>query len=446
MGAISVIRISGGDALRIFEKVFSKSLEQVSGHTAHYGLICRKAGSPDAEVVDEVVATVYRAPRSFTGEDVVEVSCHGSTFVQSQVVQLLLEHGCRLAAPGEFSMRAFANGKVDLSQAEAIADLIASTTAGAHKLAMNQMRGGFSKKIAALREGLIHFASLIELELDFSEEDVEFADRQALRQMLTDILAQVRGLADSFASGQAIKNGIPVAIMGAPNMGKSTLLNALLNEERAIVSDIAGTTRDLIEDELVIEGVRFRFIDTAGLRHTADVVERMGIDKALQRAMRSEVVLYLSDARTASSESLKAELQALRSDVGDGPLIIPVLNKADIVPAGSRTAAQDVDGVLLISAATGEGLNLLRARLLAAAAPLTHPGTDVVVSNLRHFEALSRAGEALQTALNGLDQQVTADFLAMDIRRSLFHLGEITGQITTDDLLENIFSKFCIGK
>ncbi len=447
IGALALIRISGQEAFSAFQTIFSRDILSAATHTVLFGSISRKENHADI-LIDEVVAAIFRGPRSFTGEDTVEISCHGSTYVQAQILQVLLGAGCRMAQPGEFSLRAFANGKVDLSQAEAIADLIASSSAGAHKLAINQMKGSFSMKISALREGLIHFASLIELELDFSEEDVEFANRHDLAEMVENINREVYGLIESFAAGQAIKNGIPVAILGAPNMGKSTLLNLLLDEDKAIVSEIAGTTRDIIEDEMTIEGIKFRFIDTAGLRDTTDVVENIGIGRAMERAGRSAIVLYLCDAAETEQVDLTNALKNLEKSIGKEPLVIPVINKIDKIRDASdlHSKFNHVKDALFISAAEGVGIDELRQRLLDVSQSLTTSGSDVVVSNLRHYEALSKAREALNAVLVGIENHITGDFLAMDIRRALFHLGEITGQITTDDLLDNIFSKFCIGK
>ncbi len=393
------------------------------------------------------MASVFRAPRSFTGEESIEVSCHGSPYIQSQILQLLVAHGCRMAQPGEFSMRAFANGKVDLSQAEAIADLIASSTSASHKLAMNQMRGGFSKKINELREKLINFSSLIELELDFSEEDVEFANRDELTALVAGIDTMVTGLMDSFATGNAIKNGVPVAILGAPNMGKSTLLNALLEDERAIVSHIAGTTRDTIEDEMVIDGVRFRFTDTAGIRETTDEIETIGISRAFEKAGKSAIVIYLFDALETSADEVRTEIEILKGKIGSEVKLILAGNKIDkAVSELINHKFDDFENLLYISAKEGAGLDRLKAELLSITKSVSIEGNDIVVSNLRHFQALSKAHEALEAVLQGIDSGITTDFLAMDIRRGLFHLGEITGEITTEDLLGNIFSKFCIGK
>lgn len=441
VGALAIIRVSGGETFPVLNKIFNKDLTHAAGYTIHFGNIM-----DGEQIIDEVLVSVFRAPRSFTGEESAEISCHGSEYIQSQILQLLLSHGCRLAQPGEFSMRAFANGKVDLSQAEAIADLIASSTAAAHKLAMNQMRGGFSKKINQLREELIHFASLIELELDFSEEDVEFANRDELTALVTGIMKIIKNLMDSFATGNAIKNGIPVAILGAPNMGKSTLLNALLEDERAIVSHIPGTTRDTIEDEMIMNGVRFRFIDTAGIRETKDEIETIGIQRAFEKAGKSAVVLYLFDAAATRAEQIENELAMIQQNIDGKVQLILVGNKIDTLNGTWPTVElRDAPAPIYISAKTGEGLEELKEKLLQLSRTTAMEG-DVVVSNLRHYEALSKAHDALQQVVSGIESDITGDFLAMDIRRALFHLGEITGQITTDDLLGNIFSKFCIGK
>jgi tRNA modification GTPase len=353
-----------------------------------------------------------------------------------------------MAEPGEYSMRAFSHGKMDLSQAEAVADLIASSSRAAHKLAMNQMRGKFSAQINKLREDLIHFASLVELELDFSEEDVEFADRDELRDLVKKIKVIVADLMNSFATGNAIKNGVPIAILGAPNMGKSTLLNALLNEDRAIVSAIAGTTRDTIEDETVLDGVRFRFIDTAGIRETTDEIETIGISRAMETAKKAAVVLYLFDISTDNIEGVKAQIEKLRKEIGDEAEVLAVGNKKDLAqnPENAQAAFADIKPFLSLSAETGEGLEELKKFLVEASHALDVEGKEVVVTNIRHYEALKKTNDALDAVLHGLKSAITGDFLAIDIRRALQHLGEITGEITTDDLLGNIFSKFCIGK
>jgi tRNA modification GTPase len=443
IGALSVIRVTGKKAFSVVGNIFSKSLKDAAAHTVHFGRI-----SLNGRLIDEVVVAVFRGPHSFTGEDIIEISCHGSPYIVQEIIHELLAQGCRLAEPGEFSMRAFMNGKVDLSQAEAIADLIASSSAAAHKLAMNQMRGGFSKKINALRERLIHFASLIELELDFSEEDVEFADRKDLTLLVEGIQGILAELIASFATGQAIKNGIPVAIIGAPNMGKSTLLNALLDEERAIVSEIAGTTRDTIEDEMTIDGVQFRFIDTAGIRDTTDVVESMGITRALEKAGKASVILFMTDALESSADELSAAIQSLEARIGSNALLIPIGNKVDKARDITELEKkfESIENMVLLSAAEGHGMDALRTKLTGIAAALQNEGSDSIVSNIRHYEALTKAHTALNAVLEGISKNITGDFLAVDIRKSLHHLGEITGVITTDDLLGNIFSKFCIGK
>lgn len=446
VGAIAVVRVSGPEAIPICDALFSKSLAEARGYSVHFGEI--RSGD---ELIDEVVLTVFRAPRSFTGEDVVEISCHGSAYIQSRLLEALTAEGCRLAAPGEFSMRAFAHGKMDLSRTEAIADLIASSSKAAHRLAMNQMRGGFSNKINALRDQLIHFASMIELELDFSEEDVEFADRGELESLVADIRRTARELMDGFAAGRAIKNGIPVAILGAPNVGKSTLLNALLEEERAIVSAIAGTTRDVIEDTVTIDGVLFRFIDTAGIRETTDEIETIGIRRAFEQAGKASVVLYVVDAATPTdAEALSAAVHEIRQKIGDDQELIVVANKVDRLDEAAATALRhrfaEVENSLMLSAATGEGMAALHERLSALARSIAGEGSDAVVSNIRHYEALNKTDEALAAVEEGLRSGITGDFLAADIRRALHHLGEITGEVTTEDLLGNIFSRFCIGK
>jgi len=444
VGAISVIRLSGEQAISITQKLFSKAnLANQDSHTVHFGTI--RQG--DA-ILDEVLVTLFKGPNSYTGEDVIEISCHGSPYIRQQIIQLALDHGARMADAGEFTMRAFLNGKLDLSQAEAVADLIASDSAASHQLAMQQMRGGFSKQIADLRERLIHFASMIELELDFGEEDVEFANRDELRALLLDVHKLTQNLIDSFKVGNVLKNGVPVVIAGKPNAGKSTLLNQLLNEERAIVSNIAGTTRDVIEDEAIIDGLVFRFIDTAGIRDTEDEIEAIGVQRTLEKIQSAAVVLYLFDVNTYSREELMAVRENLYQQMGNDriPLILGG-NKTDLA-ADATTLKQfeDIDEVLMISAKADHGLDALRNKLVETVLNETATSQDVVVSNSRHYHSLTQANEALLRGLNGLDTGITGDFIAMDIRQSLHHLGELTGQITTDDLLGNIFSKFCIGK
>lgn len=453
VGAIAVIRVSGPEALGITERVFSKSLREVESHTAHFGRV--KDGE---RTVDEVVAVVFKGPHSFTGEDTVEISCHGSMFIQSEILRLLREEGCRMAQPGEFTMRAFLNQKMDLSQAEAVADLIAAESSGAHQLAMHQMRGGFSREIGELREKLIHFASLIELELDFAEEDVEFADRDAFNELLDELQVLLKKLINSFQAGNVIKNGVPVAIVGAPNQGKSTLLNALLKEERAIVSEIAGTTRDTIEDELVVDGIRFRFIDTAGLRETEDSIESIGIARAMAKAREANIILLLIDAGLIVNEpELKSHIESFLSDLDTASArVILTANKVDRRVDEWETLQPALDAVVnsyeqiqsgvLISALDGTNVEALQEELSRQVNLGVNVGQDVIVSNARHHEALTHALESLVQVQQGLNTGITGDFLASDIRKALHHLGEITGQITTDDLLGNIFGKFCIGK
>jgi tRNA modification GTPase len=436
-GGIAVVRISGSDALALGSKVFSKPLDSVADRSVAFGRF------RDAEdtVLDEGLALVLRGPGSYTGEDTVEFNIHGSQFIQREVMRALIEAGCRQAGPGEFTQRAFVNGRLDLTQAEAVADLIAAEHAGAHRLALDQLRGGFAREINALREALIGFAGLLELELDFAEEDVEFADRERFDALLADLLSRVTSLADSFATGNAMKEGIPVAIVGAPNRGKSTLLNALLGDDRAIVSDIPGTTRDTVEDACTLDGLRFRFIDTAGLRDTDDVVEAEGIRRAMAKASSASTVLLLLDASTDANEDVQARIDDL--DLAPEAHVIVVWNKCDLAPA----PLSNLTGVavLSLSASTGEGLDDLRKELLRAHRADDH-GHRLVVTNLRHFEALSSAKDALQSVRHGLGKGVPGDLVAVDVRQALHHLGEITGAVHADDILGHIFSHFCIGK
>lgn len=438
VSAIAVIRLSGPEAIATTQKLFSgKDLQAVPSHTAHVGTL-----SSGGTTLDEVLVTVFRAPHSFTREDSVEIGCHGSPLIIKSIIQALLAHGARLAEPGEFTKRAFLHGRFDLAQAEAVADLIHAETDNARQAALNQMKGGFSREITALREELIHFASLIELELDFGEEDVEFAKREDLRQLIGRLLAHLEPLMASFDHGNVIKNGIPTVIAGKPNAGKSTLLNVLLNEERAIVSDIPGTTRDVIEDEMVLGGIVFRFIDTAGLRETTDTIESIGVQRTRDQMSRATLILYLFDLSTATLEEIEAQEAELAQM---GKTVLKVGNKMDRVNP-VLLAALATRGFLFISAARHEGIEELKKRILETFhIHRVQPG-DVLVTNLRHYENLRHTAAALQRVLTGMDQQVTGDFLAMDIRQALHFLGEITGQITTDDLLTNIFSRFCIGK
>lgn len=439
VGAIAVIRLSGENAFTIADKIFSgKKLAEQATHTAHFGKIV-----DGNELIDEVVATIFKSPTSFTKENIVEISCHGSQYVINKITKLFINNGARYARAGEFTQRAFLNGRFDLAQAEAVADLIASDNEASHSAAMNQMRGGFSKEIKALREKLIHFASMIELELDFAEEDVEFADRNQLKDLIYSILRVVRPLVDSFDLGNAIKNGIPTVIAGKPNAGKSTLLNALLNEEKAIVSDIAGTTRDVIEDELTIEGIKFRFIDTAGLRETTDKLEAIGIERTKQKMLESSLILYLFDAALTSCEDLgvlNTELQNSRK------AYLLIGNKADISVESLETKYPENLNVNFISALEKTGIEELKKKILRTVKAESFKTGNTVVTNMRHFESLLNTQNALEQSLIGLDLGITGDLLAEDIRQSLYHLGLITGEITTDDLLANIFSKFCIGK
>ncbi|RZK39775.1 MAG: tRNA uridine-5-carboxymethylaminomethyl(34) synthesis GTPase MnmE [Pedobacter sp.] len=436
-GAIGVIRLSGPDAIRLVNTVFSsKDLEAQASHTLHFGLIRN-----NQHIIDEVVAGLFIAPKSYTKENVVEISCHGSNYIIQQIMNLLISKGARAAKPGEFTLRAFLNGGLDLSQAEAVADLIASDSKTSHDVAMQQMRGGFSNELKDLREQLIHFASMIELELDFAEEDVEFANRDQLRNLVSKILAHLSVLIASFEVGNVIKNGVPVVIAGKPNVGKSTLLNALLNEERAIVSDIAGTTRDTIEDELNINGVVFRFIDTAGIRDTADIIEAKGVERTLEKMKQAKLIIYMADAAQEISE-IEEQLVGLRN-LGIPYLIL--LNKSDLLSVDQREVFSALD-VHFISAREKQGIEELKGVLLDKV-NLHHINTsETLVTNIRHVEALTQAQNALQRVMDNVDNPVTSDFLAMDIKQGLHYLGEITGQVTTDDLLENIFTKFCIGK
>ncbi|MCH2223161.1 MAG: tRNA uridine-5-carboxymethylaminomethyl(34) synthesis GTPase MnmE [Crocinitomicaceae bacterium] len=435
VGAIGVIRVSGNETLKIVSSIFSKDLTKKQSHTMHFGIVSNQSG----EAIDEVLIAVFQQGKSFTGEESAEISCHGSPYVQQQIIQVLLSAGCRLANPGEFTQRAFLNGKLDLSQAEAVADLIASQSKNAHNIALKQLRGGFSSDLKDLREKLIHFASLVELELDFAEEDVEFADRTELKQLVKDVLKYVSRLATSFELGNAIKNGVPVAIVGAPNTGKSTLLNQLLGDDRAIVSDIAGTTRDVIEETLNIEGILFRLIDTAGIRDGAEEIEAMGIERSKEKIEQASVVLCLADATLEHSiqgvSDWKAELQANHPN----KKVEMLVNKVDLIEK------VPTEGIA-ISAKQGANVEELKGWLVSAVTGDFDMANETIISNARHYGALCNTADALEKALNGLETNVSADWVAMDIRQAMFELGTITGDISTDDLLGNIFSKFCIGK
>jgi tRNA modification GTPase len=447
VGAIGVIRISGPNCIALVERFFVsknlklKKLSDKASHTLHFGVIAHLD-----TVIDEVVVSLYKAPHSFTGEESVEISCHGSPFILQQVLALFLKNGCRMAEPGEFTMRAFLNGKMDLSQAEAVADLIASNSAVSHQVAMQQMRGGFSSKIKILREHLVNFASLIELELDFSEEDVEFADRSDLKKLIFQISGIILKLLESFEIGNVIKHGIPVAIVGKPNAGKSTLLNLLLDDDKAIVSEIPGTTRDVIEDEMVIDGVLFRFIDTAGIRTTTDIVEQMGVNKALEVIKKSAIVVYLFDSHELSGGDLKLEVEFIKKHISGSKLVL-VANKIDVEGEEAlRKEYSDFNELIYISAKEGKNIDALKNKLLALFDAKAVSATDTIVTNARHAESLRKALDALNKVTEGLNAKVPGDLLALDIRYALDELGAITGQVTNDDLLGNIFSKFCIGK
>lgn len=440
-GGIAVIRVSGRDAFDIVQKIWrGKPLAQCTSHTAHLGNILQEDGS----VLDQAVITLFRAPNSFTGEDTVEISVHGSRWIQREALNQLMRCGAKPAGPGEFSQRAFANGRMDLAQTEAVADLIAAESRAAHRLALSQMSGAFSRKLNELREQLIHFGSLLELELDFSEEDVEFADRTQLINSAKETLAVVQRLALSYKSGRAFKEGVPVAIAGAPNVGKSTLLNRLLDSDKAIVSDIPGTTRDIIEDTREIGGILFRFIDTAGLRDTADTVERIGIERAKEHIDRAAVTLWLVDP----TQTLDAQLASITASTESKRFVI--LTKLDL--SGSAVTDKILEAlpagcpVLTISARTGSGIDGLKSALVSMATTEHNPENELIVTNARHYEALTAGTEALQRVIDGLQTGIPTDFVAQDVREALHHLGLVTGAVTTADLLTSIFSHFCIGK
>ncbi len=451
-GAIAVIRISGIQSLSVCAKLFLPSdknikLSDLKGFNVVHGDII----SGD-EIIDDVLVTVFRSPHSYTGEDSVEISCHASPYIVKKILELLIKNGAAPAMPGEFTQRAFLNGKIDLSQAEAVADLIASSTSAAHKVAINQIRGGVSDEIASLRSGLLNFASLIELELDFGEEDVEFADRNELKSIIIRVKALADRLADSFLAGNAIKNGVPVAIVGKPNSGKSTLLNALLMEEKAIVSEIPGTTRDSIEDTIVIDGIEYRFIDTAGLRDTTDVIEAMGIKKTYEKIRQASVILLIDEV-SDDAASINQRAEAIRETIGGtGKRLIILINKTDTALKNRLQLLEkeikpgEKEKLLFISAKEKRGLEELR-QLLSDVVVKKRLSTDsVIITNIRHYEALLRVSESLGRVLEGLGNRIPEDLMAIDIRQAIHYLGEITGEITSDEILGNIFSKFCIGK
>lgn len=451
-GAIGTIRVSGSEAIAITNLLFSpanKSIRWVEQepHTLTFGRIYH-----GDELVDEVLVSLFRAPRSYTGEDSTEITCHGSGYILQQVTQLLIDKGCRLAQPGEFTQRAFLNGKMDLSQAEAVADLIASSSAATHRLAMSQMRGGFSKELSELRQKLLNFTSMIELELDFSEEDVAFADRGALRELADGIEKVITRLTHSFSVGNAIKNGVPVAIIGETNAGKSTLLNVLLNEEKAIVSDIHGTTRDVIEDTVNIGGITFRFIDTAGIRETNDTIESLGIERTFQKLDQAEIVLWMIDAAHAASQIEQLSGQILPRCANKH--LIFVFNKADLIEEAEKDSILSLlsspsakhTHTLFISAKQRWNTDELQRMLVEAAHLPTITPNDVIVTNVRHYDALTRALDAIHRVQSGLASNISSDFLSQDIRDCIFHLSDIAGEVTNDMVLENIFRNFCIGK
>jgi tRNA modification GTPase len=444
LGAIGVIRLSGTDAIAIVDRVFyGKKLSKQASHTIHFGTI--RNGS---QILDEVLVALFIAPRSYTSENIVEVSCHGSPYILQRIIELFISEGARLAKPGEFTMRAFLNGRMDLSSAEAVADLIASQSEAAHTMAMQQMRGGFSQEIALLRERLIHFASLVELELDFGEEDVEFADRSALISLIQQIQTLLRRLIGSFSLGNAIKNGVTTVIAGRPNAGKSTLLNAILNEERAIVSSIAGTTRDTIEELININGVQFRLIDTAGIREAQDQIEAIGVQKTIETIKKSTILVYVFDVTELTPEMVKKDLQSLHKK---GLHFLAVANKMDLNPyLKPELYANDIlpnNNIVTTSALNKMNIEHLKEKLYELALSQQLNAQSTIVSNARHYESLQKSYEALDQVLQGIDNHINGELLSFDIRDALAHLGEITGEaITSDDLLGNIFGKFCIGK
>lgn len=449
-GAIAMIRVSGDEAFKITDKVFlsvsGRKIKDASHASILFGTIIDEDNSP----VDEVLIAVYKAPRSYTGENITEISCHGSTYIQQKILQLLIRSGASLAKPGEYTQRAFMNGKMDLSQAEAVADLISSSSQAAHRLALHQMRGGFSHELVVLRTELLKFGSLIELELDFAEEEVEFANRLELKQLAHTIEQQIARLANSFELGNALKNGIPVAIVGETNVGKSTLLNTLLKEEKAIVSDIHGTTRDVIEDVITIRGIQFRFIDTAGIRKTTDTIENLGIERTYKQIKKASVVLLLVDARQRM-ERINEMVDTVRAQIADQKVII-VANKCDALSneesqmLTSRLMLKEDEKLLLISAKYNTRIDELEKLLLDLVAIERLEQSEFIVTNARHFEALTHAHRSIQRVIDGLDRGISGDFLAQDIRECMHYLGEISGQITTDDMLGYIFAHFCIGK
>ena len=442
LGAISVIRISGLNAISVTEKLFkpkgNKKLSNQKSHTVHLGHLMK-----NGHELDEVLVTLFKGPHSYTGENTIEISCHGSTFIQQEIIDLFIENGIRVANPGEFTLRAFINGKMDLNQAEAVADLIASENEGSHKLAMEQMKNGFSNDLKKLRAELLHFSSMIELELDFSQEDVEFAERSEFKKLTVKIQTELEKLIDSFKSGNVLKNGISVAIAGKPNAGKSSLLNTLLNEDKAIVSDIPGTTRDSIEDSLVIDGINFRFTDTAGLRETKDVIESKGIEKTKEKINNARILIYLFDSNDTTFNEINSDMKSFkREDLS----VLLVRNKVDLKNTNQNLINQlEKFEIIEISANHIDSVSSLKKRLVNEI-NILNPYTDTVISNSRHYEALMKALKAIKEVNIGLKSDISGDLLSVDIRKSIEHLAEITGEITNDDVLGNIFANFCIGK
>jgi|TARA_B110000914_G_scaffold159758_1_gene140566 tRNA modification GTPase len=443
LGAISVLRISGKESISITEKVFkaknNKLLSDQKSHTVHLGHLLK-----NGHELDEVLITLFKGPHSYTGENTIEISCHGSTYIQKEIINLFIDNGIRVANPGEFTLRAFLNGKMELNQAEAVADLIASENEGSHKLAMQQMKSGFSDDLKKLRAELLHFSSMIELELDFSQEDVEFVERDEFKKLINKIKLELNALVNSFQSGNILKNGISVVIAGKPNAGKSSLLNTLLNDDKAIVSDIPGTTRDSIEDSLVIEGINFRFTDTAGLRETTDVIESKGIEKTINKINSSKILLYLFDSNDTTIVEIKSSIENFKRD---DLSIILVRNKIDLINQNTKLLKdlESSPNLIEIEATDSKSIDLLKTRLIKEV-ELLNPYTDVIISNSRHYEALIKALRAIEEVNEGLMNSLSGDLLSVDIRRSIEYLAEITGEITNDDILGNIFANFCIGK
>lgn len=442
LGAISVIRISGLNAISVTEKLFkpkgNKKLSNQKSHTVHLGHLMK-----NGHELDEVLVTLFKGPHSYTGENTIEISCHGSTFIQQEIIDLFIENGIRVANPGEFTLRAFINGKMDLNQAEAVADLIASENEGSHKLAMEQMKNGFSNDLKKLRAELLHFSSMIELELDFSQEDVEFAERSEFKKLTVKIQTELEKLIDSFKSGNVLKNGISVTIAGKPNAGKSSLLNTLLNEDKAIVSDIPGTTRDSIEDSLVIDGINFRFTDTAGLRETEDIIESKGIEKTKEKINNARILIYLFDSNDTTFNEINSDMKSFkREDLS----VLLVRNKVDLKNTNQNLINQlEKFEIIEISANHIDSVSSLKKRLVNEI-NILNPYTNTVISNSRHYEALMKALKAIEEVNMGLKSEISGDLLSVDIRKSIEHLAEITGEITNDDVLGNIFANFCIGK